>query len=170
MKKPTLIISACLYGYPVRYDGQAVPLPAAILKTMSQQYELIPVCPECLGGLATPRPAAEILDGDGEDVLSGRACVKDIKGDDISTAFITGARQVLETAKANNAHLAVLKSNSPSCGSSNIYDGTFCGKLRKGPGVTTALLRKNGILVVSDDNVHLEYDEKSSATIGINGE
>jgi uncharacterized protein YbbK (DUF523 family) len=156
MTKPTLIISACLYGSPVRYDGQAAPLQASLLKAMEQHYEIIPVCPECMSGLSTPREAAEIVGGNGSDVLAGNACVKSKTGSDLSAAFINGAYQVLETAKKKGTALAILKANSPSCGAHSIYDGSFNGKLQPGSGVTAALLQKNGIRVLSDENIHLE--------------
>lgn len=121
--------------------------------------ELIPVCPEQLGGLSTPRPPAEIVGGDGGDVLDRCASVITVQGEDKTREFLCGAHQTLEIAKSHNATAAVLKSNSPSCGCGLIYDGTFTGELVDGDGVTSALLRRQGIQVMTDADI--ETDESS---------
>ena len=121
--------------------------------------ELVPVCPEQLGGLPTPRPPAEIVGGDGADVLDGAASVITVDGEDKTSEFLDGAHQTLEIATSQNATHAVLKSRSPSCGCGQIYDGTFTGKLSDGDGVTAALLRRHGIQVVTEADI--ETDESS---------
>jgi uncharacterized protein YbbK (DUF523 family) len=111
------------------------------------------VCPEVDGGLGTPRPPAEILGGDGGDVLAGRARVITADGRDVTAAYLSGARRALETARRVGAERAILKSRSPSCGSDSIYDGSFAGRTRAGEGVTAALLRANGIQVSTEEEL-----------------
>lgn len=141
------LVSACLLGETCRYDGRSKPNKEVIL--LSKKEELIPVCPELLGGLDAPRGPSEITGGDGNDVLEGRAKVMSKDGRDVSEFSIKGARAVLEVAQKEGITEAHLKSKSPSCGCGKIYDGTFSGKLKTGDGVTAALLKKNGIRVVS---------------------
>ncbi len=141
------LASACLLGERCRYDGESKPNKEVIL--LSKKEELIAVCPELLGGLQTPRSPSEIVGGDGNDVLEGRANVVSKDGRDVSQNFVRGARAVLEVAQKEGITKTLLKANSPSCGCGKIHDGTFSGKLKTGDGVTTALLKKNGIEVVS---------------------
>ncbi|MFJ2780063.1 DUF523 domain-containing protein [Kitasatospora sp. NPDC087315] len=140
-----ILVSACLAGVPCRYDGRAKTSAAAV--GLVEAGQAVVVCPEVAGGLATPRPAAEIVGGDGEDVLAGRARVVDVTGADCTGAFLDGARQALAAAEAAGARRALLMARSPSCGCGRIYDGTFTGALRPGDGVTAALLRRAGIEV-----------------------
>jgi len=112
------------------------------------------VCPEVDGGLGTPRPPAEIVGGDGADVLAGRARVVTVQGEDVTEAYIRGAERALRVAEQRGATRAILKARSPSCGSGNIYDGTFSKTLLAGDGVTAALLKMNGIDVATDGSVH----------------
>jgi uncharacterized protein YbbK (DUF523 family) len=146
-----ILISACLLGINCRYDGTGKARPE--LLALLKDYRLIPICPEILGGLTIPRPAAEIQDGDGAGVLSGVAKVSDETGRDVSREFILGARHSLDLAKRWKPCLIILKSNSPACGSTRIYDGSFRRKLKNGAGVTTALLRQAGFLVFSELDV-----------------
>lgn len=141
------LVSACLLGERCRYDGSSKPNREVIL--LSKKEELIAVCPERLGGLDTPREPSEITGGDGNDVLEGRARVVSKDGKDVSENFVRGAHAVLEVAQKKGITEALLKSKSPSCGCGKIHDGTFSGKLKEGDGVTAALLKKNGIGVVS---------------------
>lgn len=151
MVKDKILISACLAGQPVRYNGTARTLADDILATWTAAGCLVPVCPECAGGMPVPRPAAEIQDGcSGEDVLDGRARVVDCTGQDVTDEFLAGARDVLRTAQENNCRFALLTEGSPSCGSLLIYDGSFAGRRHSGEGVTTALLRRAGIEVFGD--------------------
>lgn len=144
-----ILISACLLGQPVRYDGRDNAARAAAISNTLRHWQqlglLIPVCPEVAAGLPTPRPAAEIIAGSGADVLAGNATVKDLKGDDVSAAFIAGAEKTLATARTHHAVAALLAARSPSCGSDGIYNGDFSGTLTAGMGVTAALLEQHGI-------------------------
>ncbi|UTH76497.1 DUF523 domain-containing protein [Chromobacterium sp. IIBBL 290-4] len=151
MKQTKLLISACLLGQPVRYDGQSKPMPETKWAALQQAFELIPVCPECLGGLPTPRPPAEISGGSGCQVLKRQARVKTAAGEDISLAFISGAEQTLAIAQQHGCHAALLKANSPSCGNRQIYNGNFEKTLRSGQGVTAALLEENGVRVWNEE-------------------
>ena len=141
-----IAISACLAGKACRYDGKSVPCKEIDDLTTSKDAHLI--CPEVLGGLPTPRVPAEIVGGDGFDVLDGRARVVAKDGTDVTKAFLDGAHKALAQLKKEGITLAYLKSRSPSCGAKQIYDGTFSGQVVEGCGVTAALLLKNGIEVV----------------------
>lgn len=142
-----VVISACLLGVRCRYDGGDSRNETAIKQ--GEKYALIPVCPEESGGLPTPRPPAEIIGGDGGDVLDGRAKVMTADGTDVTEAYLKGAYHALGVAQSNKATHVVLKARSPSCGCGDIYDGTFSGTLTPGDGVTTALLKRHGITVTS---------------------
>ena len=148
-----VLVSSCLLGEPVRYHGGDARSDDEILAGWRDEGRLVPLCPEVEGGLGVPRPAAEIVGGEGLAVLEGRARVETRSGDDVSEAFAAGARRALEVAKAEKVGLAVLTARSPSCGSTEIYDGTFSGTLRTGDGVTAALLEANGIRVFTPDSI-----------------
>ena len=154
-----VLVSRCLLGDPVRYDGDANPAEHSALDRWRREGRVIPVCPEVLGGLQTPRPAAEIESGegiDGTDVLAGRAEVRTTSGEDVTGAFVDGAHEALFEALDADVRVAVLKEGSPSCGSGRIYDGTFDGSVRDGgKGVTTALLEAYEISVYSEDEIDL---------------
>ncbi len=137
------IVSACLAGTPCRYDGRAKPDDEIV--AAAERGEVLPLCAEVLGGLDTPRRPAEIVGGDGDDVLDGRARVLDDTGADVSAAFIAGAERVAQQAVEAGATHAVLQDRSPSCGCGRIYDGAFDGTLVTGDGVTAAALRRRGI-------------------------
>ncbi|TEU17402.1 MAG: DUF523 domain-containing protein [Anaerolineales bacterium] len=143
------LVSACLLGIYTRYDGGCCPVPQLI--QLAARGLAVPVCPEVAGGLPIPRPPAEIVGGDGLAVLDGRARVLTIEGEDVTEAFLAGARQALETAQRLGIRQAVLKEDSPSCGSRRIYDGTFSGRTVSGQGVAAALLQRNGITVLSEE-------------------
>ena len=139
-----ILVSACLLGVPCRYDGTGTA-DARIL-SLAQKYHLIPVCPEQLGGLPTPRPPAERHDT--------RVLTRDER--DCTAAFARGAEETLRLAKLFSCRIAILKANSPSCGSGQIYDGCFCGRLIPGDGMTAALLKAEGLTVLSE-----KYDLRS---------
>ena len=142
------LISSCLVGVCATWKaGSNVASP---FEELLRRGEVLPVCPEQLGGLPTPRPAAEIVGGSGEDVLDGRAHVVTRDGTDVTENYLRGASEVLRLAKLVSAEQVILKERSPSCASTQIYDGTFTGTLRDGCGVTTALLRREGFTVLSD--------------------
>ena len=145
MKK--ILISACLAGENVRYDNRQVPIAFDLLEKWDQQGRLIKVCPEVCGGLPVPRPAAQIVNGNGYDVLQGKARVIDMENNDVTCAFIQGAQYALGLAQKYDIQVAVFKEKSPSCGVNQIYDGTFSSILIPGCGVTVALLKENGIRV-----------------------
>ncbi|USW00902.1 DUF523 domain-containing protein [Pseudomonas pergaminensis] len=153
-----ILISRCLLGHKVRYDGGASG-PFYQLAVWQAEGRVVAICPEVSGGLPTPRPAAEIPGGQGVDVWEGRAQVLTAEGEDFSEAFLDGARQALALVQRHNIRIAVLKANSPSCGSLQTYDGTFSGTKVTGEGVTTALLRQHGVLVFSE----LELPEAAQA-------
>lgn len=110
-------------------------------------------CPEVDGGLGTPRPAAEIVGGDGHDVLDGKARVVTEGGRDVTAEYVRGAELALAAARAAGATTAILKSRSPSCGRGRIYDGSFTRTAVVGDGVTAALLQRNGIEVLTDEEI-----------------
>ena len=136
-----ILISACLANIPCRWDGKAKPNNRIIELVKSGQAIL--VCPEQLGGLTTPRDPAEIKDG---KVITN-------KGKDVTIEFIKGAEVVLDIAHQYGCKKAILKAKSPSCGKNEIYDGTFSDNLVKGYGITTSLLLKNGIDVISENEL-----------------
>ncbi|MEJ9233290.1 DUF523 domain-containing protein [Peribacillus butanolivorans] len=142
-----ILVSSCLAGLDVRYNGTNC-LNDKISKLV-EENKAITICPELLGGFSTPREPAEIIGGNGEDVLDGNAKVVDKSGKDVTQLYIKGAYSTLEQAIELNATLVVLKENSPSCGSSTIYNGEFTGKKIMGMGVTSALLKRNGLKVIS---------------------
>ena len=144
------LISACLIGENVRYDGQNCLQHK--LKTLAKTGQAITICPEVCGGLPIPRPPAEIIGGDGKDVLLGYAKVIDHLGNDVSAEFILGAEKTLKLAQHHQVSHVILKANSPSCGSQQIYDGTFSGQKTQGKGVTAALLEQHGFKVMTEDD------------------
>ncbi len=146
---PKYLISACLVGENVRYDGQNC-LQQKLRQLVIEQRAVI-ICPEVSGGLSTPRLAAEIVGGNGEEVLCGKAKVLDSAGNDVSNAFIQGAYKALQLAQKHQITHVILKANSPSCGSELIYDGSFSGNKIQGNGVTSALLKQHGFKVITED-------------------
>lgn len=142
MPKESILVSACLLGVPCRYDGASKP--CAGVAALAERFRLIPVCPEQLGGLPTPRPASEIQP-DGS--------IRNTAGADVTEAYRTGAEAALSAALQSGCRVAILKEKSPSCGSGLRYDGSFSGTLTEGDGVTTALLRANGIRVIGESEV-----------------
>lgn len=138
-----ILVSACLMGICCRYDGKAVP--EGLVYALRKRHELIPVCPEQLGGLPTPRCPAEIKDG--------KVVTKD--GADVTANYELGAQMALKIAKDLGCRAAILKERSPSCGCGEIYDGSFSGKTVIGNGVTAKLLIQNGICVVGESSADM---------------
>ncbi|MDD2049655.1 DUF523 domain-containing protein [Pseudomonas putida] len=153
-----VLVSACLLGQPVRYDGRASGHPD-LLQRWQSEGRIVPLCPEVAGGLPTPRPPAEIPGGQGAAVLEGETQVLTVTGEDVSAQFLAGAQRALELARRHGIRIAVLKSGSPSCGNALTYDGTFTGTKVAGEGVTTALLRRQGVQVFSE--LELEAAEQA---------
>ncbi|GAB3256247.1 2-thiouracil desulfurase family protein [Chitinimonas naiadis] len=151
-----VLVSSCLLGNPVRYNGQGKESGHPVLARWLAEGRVVAVCPEVAGGLPTPRPPAEIRAGlGGLAVLRGEAPVIDNKGEDVTLAFVHGAEQALAVAQARGIRLAVLKEGSPSCGSRYIYDGSFNGTRVDQHGVATACLQAAGIKVFSENEFDL---------------
>lgn len=136
-----ILVSACLLGIYCRYDGRCDTDERVM--ALSRDHVLIPVCPEQLGGLPTPRSAVELLEG--------RAVTRD--GADLTEAFERGVRQVLRVAGLTGARAAVLQPRSPSCGLGIIYDGTFSGRRIEGDGALAGRLREQGFLLLVPDEL-----------------
>lgn len=144
--KPRILVSACLLGCPCRYDGDSRENEAVL--ALADEAVFIPVCPEQLGGLPTPRTPSERL-GD-------RVFMK--TGEDVTAAYRKGAETALRMAKLLHADCALLKAHSPSCGKGLIYDGSFTGNKIPGDGVTAALLREKGIPVFTEEELPSFYE------------
>lgn len=144
-----LLISACLLGLRCRYDGESKPIMQMV--ALMEQYHLVPICPEQLGGLPTPRDPAE---------RQGSA-VRTRAGVDVSEQYSRGAQQALHLARLYGCKAAILKERSPSCGSGEIYDGSFTGRLTDGDGVTAALLKENGIAVYGESEIETLLQDAS---------
>jgi len=138
-ERPALLVSACLLGTRCNHNGEHSRRTA--VEALGASYRLIPVCPEVCGGLSTPRAAAERV---GDRVINAA-------GEDVTDAYARGAQAAVDLARAVGAARAVLKARSPSCGSAQVYDGTFSHTLRDGEGVTAAALRAVGIEVLSEE-------------------
>jgi len=142
--KTKLLISACLLGILCRYDGKDNLISQGDLALLKDCFELIPICPEQLGGLSTPRLPAEIQP-------DGKVLRND--GFDVSTEFQKGAEEALKIARLSGCKLALLKANSPSCGNKMIYNGKFDGTLIPGKGVTANLFEKMGIKTYNEQEI-----------------
>ena len=136
-----ILISACLVGDKVRYDGKGQYHP--LIKDLLEKYELVPFCPEVEGGLKIPRIPSEIVK---DKVISK-------EGKDVTSNFISGAKKALMLCQYLNIKIAILKEGSPSCGVNEIHNGKFDGKMVKGKGITASLLEKNGIAVYSENDI-----------------
>lgn len=136
-----ILVSACLLGVHCRYDGNGVMQEG--LEKLSKKHNLIPVCPEIFGGLATPRDPAERI---GE-------CIITKNGEDVTAQYTKGAEEILQLCKFYDCHYAILKERSPSCGYGRIYDGTFSGTLIEGNGVTAQLLAEHGVEILGESRI-----------------
>jgi len=149
-----ILVSACLLGQPVRYNGSAKPPAHPLLEQWRQEGRLVAICPELSAGFGVPRPAAEIAEArDGEAVLAGAASVIEATGGDVTDLYVAGAQSALALALEYDCRFALLTDGSPSCGSEFIYDGSFGGRRHAGIGVTTALLRQHGIEVFAETEI-----------------
>lgn len=138
MNKTPLLVSACLLGVPCRYDGASKP--CAALELLAEKFVLVPICPEQLGGLSTPRVPAE----------RKGSCVITRDGRDVTENYLRGAQESLRIARITGCRTALLKAKSPSCGCGRIYDGTHTGSLTDGNGTTAELLKANGITIYTE--------------------
>ena len=145
--KPKILISACLIGENVKYDGGNNALHVKILEQWKEEGVLVPLCPEVLGGLSVPRLPCEVLAR--TDTVINR------RGEDVSEAFAKGAEQSLKIAKEEGICMAILKARSPSCGKDIIYDGTFTHACVNDSGLTCKLLQESGIVVYSEEELAL---------------
>ena len=161
-----VLVSACLLGERVRYHGGDAQVASGILDRWLAEGRVVPACPEVAGGLPVPRPPAEMTGGDGAAVLAGQASIADTAGVNVTDAFVQGARQTLDLARARGVRMAVLKDGSPSCGSTFVYDGTFRGQRTAGQGVTATLLMQDGIRIFSER----QLDEAAAYLASLEGE
>lgn len=134
------LVSACLVGVKCRYDGNDNEIET--IKELVNKGQAVPVCPEQLGGLSTPRDPAEIV---GDKIMTKN-------GKDVTEAFYLGAERTLAIAKVCGCKKAILKAKSPSCGCGKVYDGTFSGRLVAGEGITAKLLKQEGIEIYTEEN------------------
>lgn len=140
-KKENILISSCLLGLYCRYDGKPVHLNH--IEALIEKHHLIPICPEIMGGMGTPRNPCERKE----------SCVIDCSGKDVTGYFERGALEALKLSKLYNCRYAILKERSPSCGYGRIYDGAFSGNLIAGNGVTADLLAENGLRIFGESQI-----------------
>lgn len=144
-----ILVSHCFLGEPCRYDG-ASRLDRQIIELHRAGHNLIPVCPEVLGGLEVPRSPAEIQS-------DGRVLTQD--GQDVTAAYRSGAERAVAIARENGCTMAILKARSPSCGCGEVYDGTFTGSVTSGWGVAARMLREAGIEVMDEEHLQARLFE-----------
>ncbi|TKG90377.1 DUF523 domain-containing protein [Puteibacter caeruleilacunae] len=141
---PQIIVSACLAGIKCRYDGNANLIEE--IRELVESGKAIPLCPEVMGGLPTPRKSCEIIKEDNE------LKIVNTEGEDCTKVFQEGAQKTAAIAKIVGAEYAILKQRSPSCGYGKIYDGTFSGKIIPGKGFTATLLEEQGVKIFTEEN------------------
>lgn len=146
-----IVVSACLLGIDCKYNGDNNENTKVV--SYLEDKDFILICPEQLGGLSTPRNPAEIINGNGYNVIKKESKIFNDIGKDVTYEFIKGASECLKIAKIYGCKEAILKEGSPSCGSKFIYDGTFSKNKIKGVGITTALFKNNGIKVISENEL-----------------
>lgn len=152
MSMQKILVSRCLLGQAVRYDGGCHG-PFGLLQEWQSAGRVIPLCPEVAGGLPIPRPAAEIVGGQGDQVLDGLVAVRTEDGEDVSPQFLAGAVEAVRLAHQHSIRIAVLKARSPSCGNLHNYDGSFSGRTVPGIGVTAAALQRLGVRVFNEEQL-----------------
>jgi len=146
MKKDKLLVSSCLLGELVKYNGGHNLIDENLLKHLEEKYELFPFCPEVAGGMETPRVPCEIISTNPIQIVNKNY-------EDKTQFFLSGANKALNLCKKENIKKALLKANSPSCSSETIYDGTFSGMTIFGFGVTANLLKKYGITLYDENRI-----------------
>lgn len=147
-----ILVSSCLLGINSKYDGTTKNQNSLLMK-YSYLGKYLPVCPEQLGGLQTPRAPVEIINGSGEDVLNGLAETKNNRGQDVTGELIKGAKQLQYISEIIPITAAILKEGSPSCGVNEIYDGSFNHLKKEGQGVAAAILSQKGIPIYSEEEI-----------------
>jgi uncharacterized protein YbbK (DUF523 family) len=150
-----ILVSSCLLGVYAKYDGTMTNQNECLMK-YCHLGKYIPVCPEQLGGLCTPRKPVELIGGSGCDVLCGSAKAENSLREDVTEQFRRGAEETLRLTRIFPVRAAILKERSPSCGVHKIYDGEFSHVLKEGSGVTAELLRQNGIEIYSEEDLSEE--------------
>ena len=148
-----VLISACLLGEKIRYNGTDAFINNDLLYQLQNEGRLLPFCPELAAGFPIPRPAAEIINGEGINVIQNSAYVLEINGNNVTDKFYDGAVKTLRIAELQNVKVAILKDGSPSCGVNYIFDGSFTGKTKSGKGVTAYLLEHNNIQIFSENQI-----------------
>ena len=148
-----VLISACLLGENVRYDGSNSRVVSDILQQWQRQGRILSTCPEMAGGLPVPRTPAEIDQGNAEAVLQGKSVIRRKDGVDVTEAYLNGAEKTLALCMQHNIRVAILKEGSPSCGVVCVNDGSFSGHKIEGQGVTARLLSRHGISVFSESQI-----------------
>ncbi|MDX6022576.1 DUF523 domain-containing protein [Scandinavium sp. V105_16] len=151
--KTKILVSACLMGHPVRYNASAKTQLGELLQRLREENRLVIHCPELAAGLPTPRPSAEIIAAQGEQVLAGQAQIFERTGADVTGHYQLAAWLALKAAQESGCRAALLTDGSPTCGSTEIYDGSFSGRKIAGNGVAAALLRQHGIAVFSHQQI-----------------
>lgn len=149
-----ILISSCLAGFNVRYDGSNAKNELA--SWLVRHGQAITICPEIMSGFETPRRPSEIVGGTARDVINGIASVQENNGTDVTEPYIMGANLVLKIAKEHHIKAAFLKDSSPSCGSHYVYNGTFTGKKLVGKGITAELLSQYGVQTFPDDVLSID--------------
>jgi len=152
-----ILVSSCLLGEKVRYDGGHSNMPA--LEQWQKKGRIVAICPEVAGGLPVPRPAAEIETGDSDLVLRGNGLIRRIDGQDVTDAFIDGAERALALCFKHHIRVAILKEGSPSCGSNFVNNGNFSGTKIDGMGITARLLSQHGISIFNENHLNLAAEK-----------
>ncbi|SCC29270.1 Uncharacterized conserved protein YbbK, DUF523 family [Kosakonia oryzendophytica] len=153
VQQTKILVSACLMGFKVRYNGSEKAALQETLQRWQQENRLIIHCPELAAGLAVPRQPAEIVSGNGADVMRGSARILENSGHDVTAHYQLAAWLALQAAQHARCSAALLTDGSPTCGSQFIYDGTFSGTQQPGMGVAAALLEQHGIRVFSAEQL-----------------
>lgn len=149
-----ILVSACLMGFKIRYNGSEKAQVVETLARWQQEQRLVIHCPELAAGLPTPRPPAEIFAAEGKDVMQERARVIENSGQDVTAHYQLAAWMALRAAQESGCTAALLTDGSPTCGSGFIYDGSFTGQKKSGMGVAAALLTEHGIAVFADTQLN----------------
>lgn len=153
------LVSACLAGVNCTFRG--LNNLDYRIKKLADNGVAIALCPEVFGGLGVPRENIELVGGDGSGVLDGKAAAVTASGRDVTKEVVDGCEKILNIIKKYNIKEAILKANSPTCGSAQIYDGTFSGKLKDGNGVLVAMLKRHGIRVMTEKEAQDGWDRIS---------